>query len=228
MAWVYVLFHPCVANMYLQWTVARELPITNGEVWLSSFLTLSMVFIALVCLQCFASGYMDAQKPDKAVPGWLKCLIDFSLLRIPYLTEEALDDEIEAHSRLQQQQQQQQQGHGDNGDDDPAASSSGVHGIPLQVLSPLGHEQSPGASERGESSGQKDQQSRDSSRDSSRDRDRESDAVGGQEGGGEELLSTRGRKYTWQRGSRSFDRVCRLVIPAFFAVFVGVELGTTS
>lgn len=165
-----------------QWTVARELPITNGQVWLSSFLTLSMVFIALVCLQCFASGYMDSQKVDKPVPRWMKRVIDFSLLRIPYLTEDPLDDEIEEDARLKTGQLKEESG-----------------SIAMQVLNPLSEA---GGEGKKETTG------------------------ANSESYTAELLANQKRKYTWQRGSRSFDRICRIIIPMIFAVFIGVELGT--
>mmetsp|Transcript_28570 Transcript_28570/g.53153 ORF Transcript_28570/g.53153 Transcript_28570/m.53153 type:complete len:491 (-) Transcript_28570:35-1507(-) len=191
-----------LTNIAVQWTVSSELPITSGQVWLSSFLTLTMLFIALVCLQCFASGYMHAQKPGKPVPRWMKVLIDASLLRIPYLTEEALDDEIAEAELLKSK---------------GSASGTGVteDGIALQTLNPLS-ENSP------EGSGV-------SALDIVKEKAEEGRPMEGLEGTPEEeMLSTRKLKYTWQRGSRSFDRVCRILVPILFAIFVGVELGTMT
>jgi hypothetical protein len=167
-----------------------------------------MVFIAIVCLQCFASGYMDTRKPTKAVPVWMNYLIDFSLLRIPILAEEPLDDEIEESNRIEQEKISLS-----TGSANPESRNKGGGIIPLQTLNPL-------------------------STSSEVKPDEEEDAAGGCGEAAaaanketlplDELLPSLKKKYTWQRGSRSFDRICRIVIPVLFALFVSVELALVN
>lgn len=214
-----------LTNIAVQWTVSENLPITNGSVWLSSFLTLSMVFVAVVCLQCFISGYMNYQKKGKPVPIWMKYLIDFSLLRIPHLTEEALDDEIEEDRKLQlklQQQQQEEQVEMKGGSESNAQCS-----IPMQVLNPLSGDNS-NQSEEGVLEG-----GREGVFSTGTTAKLKSSNNGGGSSGlysytGELLPYMKTQKYTWQRGSRSFDRFCRILIPLLFVMFISIELGTSS
>jgi hypothetical protein len=198
--------------------VASELPITNGQVWLSSFLTLSMGFIALVCLQCFATGYIQVQKTEKPVPRWVKFLIDISLLRIPYLTEEPLDDEI---AEAEKTEFNTKNNLNDQSGDSSGVGASNNDGIALQTLNPLSVQRSDSVNCTPHSVMQPnvDDEEKSTHVESSQ---------GRQHVVHEELLCTRKKKYTWQRGSRAFDRVCRILIPIMFAIFVGVELGTMT
>jgi hypothetical protein len=193
--------------------VARDLPITEGSVWLSSFLTLSMVFIACVCLQCFASGYMRSRKTSKTVPLWARRLIDLSLLRIPFLDQDEDEDEDNMEKDMAQS--------------DKSGSGSGTSSIPMQILNPLSDKSSSNNVSSVEEGGGPGQHSgsyahsnnRNGSGDHPHQHDKNKDT--------EEmlLLALKKKKYTWQRASRSFDRFSRIVIPLVFSIMVGIDLG---
>lgn len=159
-----------LTNTAVQWTVAQDLPITEGKVWLSSFLMITMIFIAIVCLQCFISGYMNSRKEGKEVPLWMKWMIRCSLLRIPVFNEDPYGSEKET-------------------------KRSDGSSLPMQVFSPM-------------------------SRETDRERKSESDGNDGQ--------PDHEVEFSWQRGSRSFDRISRLIIPVAFAIAVGMDFQSSE
>eukprot|EP00602_Paraphysomonas_sp_CaronLab_P010766 CAMPEP_0185039770 /NCGR_PEP_ID=MMETSP1103-20130426/37021_1 /TAXON_ID=36769 /ORGANISM="Paraphysomonas bandaiensis, Strain Caron Lab Isolate" /LENGTH=255 /DNA_ID=CAMNT_0027578807 /DNA_START=273 /DNA_END=1037 /DNA_ORIENTATION=+ len=54
----------------VQWTISDELPVSGSTTWLGRFSNLCMVFVALVCAECYVAGYMVTKKQERNVPKW--------------------------------------------------------------------------------------------------------------------------------------------------------------
>ena len=63
----------------IQWSVASELPISDSSNWLSRFLLVSVLFIALCCVQCYVSYLMATRKHDRDPPAWVRLVVRASL-----------------------------------------------------------------------------------------------------------------------------------------------------
>lgn len=157
-----------------------------------------MLFVAIVCAQCFSSGYMSSQKETKPVPIWMKYMIDLSLLK-PLFG----DGEDNVYDKGD--------GHVSN------AMHAENDGIAMKQIG--GRDMTGEASCIDTENGVRKRNIGDSQASTTDNTGKGMDHV---------PTTTADPKYSWQRGSRAFDRLCRVIIPVCFVIVVAVELSSVS
>jgi hypothetical protein len=65
----------------IQWSMSAQVPVTDKTTWLSEYLIMNMLFIALVAAETFVSIVLTRQKNQNDVPPWVVKLVRLSLLQ---------------------------------------------------------------------------------------------------------------------------------------------------
>lgn len=157
------------------------------------------MFIAATCVECYCASILAAQKHSKRVPMWVKLLTDASLVcnMMSFGRHKKTSEGTESTNQTGTQDKGIEMRHNNNGPAHDDVANPIASAFVCNYDS--GHTGEGPDGGPSVSSGKK-----------------EAIRVG---------TGNDASEYTWERGSRSLDRIVRVVLPLLYVILVSVALG---